>query len=194
MTSCLYRGCFPLLMLLFVAIPFTQTPAQGLSDEQVLAELMRQAAKAAMEHLPQQDTELHVVPSDAHPMPFQIFSEEMALRNIAVRTRSPQSPSRLTLDLREMNSSTTAVDKSSYLRTVTLSLGVMVEDRVAGTIAWSKSFHLQRSDTLSGVPAEEYRDFREVDDPTWVDTVLIPVLTAAAAVLVVVLLFTVRGS
>ena len=188
----IFRGSAAMLLLAFAVLQTAFT--QDKSDETALAGLIREAARETAAKAAPGETELRVLPEEIHPMPRQIFAEELAARNIAARGQSPNTAARITVDVREMNSSTDPLGKSSYLRTVSLSLGVMIEDRVTGAVAWSKSFDLQHADTLSGSPEYEYRDFRNTEPDTWVDSVLLPVLTAGAALVVVVLLFTVRGS
>jgi hypothetical protein len=172
----------------------TAAYCQDDTDERVLADLLREAARASAVQVHAGATALLFVPEEGHPMPLQIFAEEFSARNIGLVGRTAQARSRTTVDVRAMNSSTVPLANSSYLRTVRLSLGVVIEDVQTGSVAWSKSFDLQRTDTLAGAPAYELRDFREGEDDSWVDSVLLPVLTAAAALVVVVLLFTVRGS
>jgi hypothetical protein len=168
--------------------------AQPRSDEESLAVLLHQAARETATHVPRGDTELRILPDDIHPMAMQVFAEELTAHNIGVRARSPQASSRLTVEVRAMNSSTSPITNSSYLRTLTLSIGILIEDRVAGSVAWSKTLDFRQTDTLAGVPACEQRDFRGGDDSSWMESILVPALSAAAALVIVVLLFTVRGS
>jgi hypothetical protein len=99
----------------------------------------------------------------------------------------------VTIDVREMKAVAVALDKNTYLRTVVVRLGALVEQRHTGGIAWSKELLRTRSDTLDGVPAWKEQDLRCAESRSWFESILVPVVTSAAAIVLVVLLFTVRG-
>jgi hypothetical protein len=162
-----------------------------MTEESVCAVLLRDAARETAAHVDAASVQMLTFPADTHPMVVQIFSEELSRRNISV---SAEARSGLSLDLREMNFSTVRLDNSSYLRNASVSLGVVIGDRGAGSIRWSKEFRFAQRDTLDGVPAYQTKDLRESDRHSWLEAFAIPAITTAAAIIIVILLFTVRGS
>ncbi len=136
---------------------------------------------------------LRVSPSDAHPMVLQIFSEELSRVQARVLLGGLEEGTVLRVDVREMAISTVSVTDSSYFARSTAACGVVATDPVAGTVLWSKEFRAERVDTLRGT-APAFTDYRSAESPSWFDGVIGPIAAIAAAAVIVLLLFTVRGS
>jgi len=92
----------------------------------------------------------------------------------------------------EMYSSTAPGPNSSYLRNSALVFTAMVRGSES-TIRWSREYRLQASDSTEFAPEPSTRDWLR-DGGSWIDTVLEPAVVVVAAAIILVLLFTVRGS
>lgn len=182
-----------LTFVLFAGLTGTLS-AQERTEEQRLAEMLREAATECTNRLPNGSVRLTIAPENTRPMVAQIFSEELSGANRSVRMGAEPADLHLALDVRAMNSYTVSHGNSSYLRTVSLDLGVLAGAAREDSVLFSKEYTLTRTDTLSGEPVYEERDLRPADDSSWTDAILTPVIATAAAVIIVVLLFTVRGS
>jgi hypothetical protein len=136
----------------------------------------------------------------------QVFSEELIKRGIAVRTSVDGAQAgdpahgtigqgtrcRLTVEVRGMCSSAVSSGNSSYFRKIEATLGLLLEEH-DGTVAYSRERLLERSDTLAGDAPYSARSYLE-DGTSWWDGLLEPALVTATAVVIAILLFTVRGS
>jgi hypothetical protein len=175
-------------------IPVFLTGASGQPDteEEILARLCRAAARETLAAISHGSVELKVLPESTPPPVKQVFAEELASRGASPSTGRAELL--LTIDVRAMNSSTVQFDNSSYLRTVSITLGTLAEERKSGGIVWSKEFRFSEADTLSGKAPYTFKDLREAEGPSLLESLFMPVAAAAAAIVIVVLLFTVRGS
>jgi len=196
--SCKAAGSMGLLaaaVLFIVASSSNYAQEQRLlSDEAALASLVRRAASesAALVDAPEVCVSLH--PAGVHPMVLQIFTEELGRRGAVVGTHETSSCKRISIDVRELKISTSSLTDSSYFRSSVASIGVLGIDNPAGTVILSREFQLSRNDTINGAPRTVDTDFRHSGQPGFLDAVLAPLVAVAAAVVIVVLLFTVRGS
>ena len=168
--------------------------AQTLSDEETLAAMIRGAARECVSKLAAPSVSLRVRPRDAHPLIAQIFSEEAAAAGSQVFADAADAATDLTVDVRGMRGSAVSLGKSSYLRSLSASFGVLAVNRGSAAVLWSREYRLEKSDTLLGQMPDRDRDFRNDGDPGWLESILTPVLVTAAAGIIIVLLFTVRGS
>lgn len=74
-----------------------------------------------------------------------------------------------------------------------VTLGILLRDHDAGQLSWSREFQLARSDTLDGDAPYAQHSWLE-DNGSFRDGLLEPLLVTAGAVVIAILLFTVRGS
>jgi len=178
------------LMLWLTTVPL---PAQDHPAETVLSSLLREAAAEAAARVASSSIVLRIVPDHAPVMVMQVFSEELLSRGVAVSTIARDKSQILDVDIREMKSATAKSDNSSYLRNTTVLLGALLRDEAAGRLHWSHEFNLSHIDTLGRAPGQAYTDWLRKRPGFW-DTFFEPVLVTATAVIIMVLLFTVRGS
>jgi len=181
---------FAMLVALLWALP---SQAQEISADAAMSALLREAAREAASHIEASAVVLEILPDHAPVLVTQIFAEELQQRGLAVRTTSADGADLLRLDIREMRFSTVPGLKSSYLRTTTAVVGALVSNTTDGVHRWSKEFTLSRSDTLRLEPARSDRDWLE-DGPGFWSSVFEPTLVVLTGVVILVLLFTVRGS
>lgn len=179
--------CTLLLMLAATALHSQAT------DDEAMSSLLREAAKESVPHCRGQQVGLLLPPEGVPPMVEQIFAEELMAAGRGVLTVEEGSQSVLRLDVRDMHSSTAQSTNSSYLRMMELTLGVLVEDVRAGKLLWSREFMLSRSDTLDGTAPYHERSWLE-ESPSWWESLSQPALLTLTAGVIVLLLFTVRGS
>jgi hypothetical protein len=168
--------------------------AQAPTEEQRAAEMLREIAGATLPYLPAGSVRLSVSPDNAPPMVLQVFSESLAERQTGVATGAGHADYTLSVDVRGMNSGTDSHGNSSYLRTVSVSAGIFAKDNRTDSVLFSKQFDLVRRDTLDGEPVYAQKDLLSAGERSWIDGVLVPGIAAVAAVIIVVLLFTIRGS
>jgi hypothetical protein len=168
--------------------------AQSLTEEETLAVMIRGAARESVSKLDAPSVSLQVRPRDAHPMIAQIFSEEAAAAGAQVFADAADAATELTVDVRGMRSSAVSLGKSSYLQSLSASFGVLAVHRGSAAVLWSREYRLSKSDTLLGQMPESDRDFRNDSAHGWMESILTPILVTAAAGIIIVLLFTVRGS
>lgn len=135
---------------------------------------------------------LRVLPEDVAPVVTQVFAEEMIKRGIAVRTTGEGSEHTLTVDVRALRSSTVSSGNSAYLRKIQTVLGLHLELR-DGSVPFSREVRREREDTLAGDPPYDRRNHLR-EKSSWWQSWIEPALVTVTAVVVVVLLFTVRGS
>jgi hypothetical protein len=184
------RGVLPLL-LAGLACAWGSALAQAPSEESALAALLRECAREAAARAVA-PAYLRVLPGDAHPLLRQVLAEELQRVPVALTGEEAEARCVLTLDAREMKSSTVPLGKSSYLRTVTVAVGAMVEDRQSRAVTWSREFTRQRADTLAGAAPYAERDYRLAERRSLFEALVVPVLATAAAVIIVVLFYSVR--
>jgi hypothetical protein len=186
----------PIVLIALVIISVTSLPYAALSqdEERVASELLRETAKETALFMKNGSVNLNVQPESTHPMMRQIFTEAFMNKGLGVVSGSEYSDYSVTLDVRGMNSSTALHQKSSYFRTVSLLFGVLVHDNRKDSVLWSKEYKLSKKDAFEGEPQYEYRDLSIVQEDSWIDSLLTPVVATAAAIIIIVLLFTVRGS
>lgn len=169
--------------------------ADAPTDQEALALLLREAAQdaaAAAAACGSGPVLLRITPEHAPPLLRQIFAEELMLRGIGVRTAAGGERCRLTVEARGMRSSAVSMGNSSYLRKIMATLGILLEEG-EGNVVYSRERLLARSDTLQG--EAPYSDHSYLDEDTsWWDALLEPALATATAVVIAVLLYTVRGS
>ena len=167
--------------------------AQQVTDAEALTDMLRPAAAEAAARAQAGTVRLTVLPAHAPVLVTQIFSEELQKRDRRVFFREEQAASSLTVDIREMYSSAVSSGKSSYFRKMNVTLGILLKDHEAGQVSWSREFQLARTDTLDGDAPYTQRSWLEDDTSFW-DGLFEPLLVTASAVVIAILLFTVRGS
>lgn len=172
------------------------------TDEVGLAQLVRDMAVQTAGTLGARELRVRVLPEDAHPMVLQVFAEECAARGVQLVATATD---RLTLDVRVLSvtigvpepssqsPSTASHGNSSYVRRLEAVVGVLAEAS-DGSVRFAREFRGERADTLTGAVRAGVRDLRIPPSPSWIERALVPVVAATAAVVVAVLLFTVRGS
>ncbi len=167
--------------------------AQQVTDTEALASLLRPVAAESAARISGETVYLTVLPEHAPVLVTQIFSEELQKRDRQVFFRETETASALTVDVREMDSYAVSSGKSSYFRNINATLGILLRDREAGQVSWSREFQLARTDTLDGDAPYVRRSWLEEDSSFW-DDLFEPLLVTASAVVIAILLFTVRGS
>ncbi|MFA6233521.1 MAG: hypothetical protein WC824_04940 [Bacteroidota bacterium] len=172
----------------------SQALAQSdIPDEQTaLLLLLREAAQEAAAACPAGPVLLDISPTRTPPILRQVFAEALMDRGLAVQTSGDGEQCRLSVDARGMYSSTVSTGNSSYLRKTIVTLGLLVEER-SGKVAFARERTLARSDTLQGEAPFAYHSYLD-DSTSWWDGLLEPLLVTVTAVVIMVLLFTVRGS
>jgi hypothetical protein len=168
--------------------------AQQTTDEGVFPAMMQQPAQECAEKVPPGDLFLNINPVQAPICILQVFSEKLGQRGVHVSTGGGSIPLEMDIDVREMNSSTALCGISSYLRHSSMRMGVIVRNKQSGVVLWSKEYPLTLTDTLSGVPEYRERNHLIPEKESWWESLATPVLLSAAALVIVVLLFTIRGS
>ncbi|MBE0643143.1 MAG: hypothetical protein IH600_03600 [Bacteroidetes bacterium] len=168
--------------------------AQGdaLSDQEALVLVLQALARETAAACPAGPVLLRITPDGASVVLRQVFAEALMDRGLAVQTTGDGEQCRMEVDARGMYSSTVSAGNSSYLRKTVATLGILIEER-SGKTAYARERTLERSDTLQGEAPFEFHSY--LDDATsWWDGLLEPLLVTVTAVVIVVLLFTVRGS
>lgn len=191
MSKLLARSAFRFLVL--CAMSAVAADAQPLSDESAVAVLVRQAARESAEKLTGA-VELRFIPEDTHPVVRQIFAEEFSARGFGVTLGTGVGAYRATVDVRELEASAVSSNNSFYFRTIRARLGVLLENTAQPGAVYAKEFLLSRRDTLDGTAPYARKDFRAEAPPSWLESILEPVVITATAAVIVILLFTVRGS
>ena len=135
---------------------------------------------------------LRVLPDDALPTARQVFAEELMERGVSVRTAGGQSACVLTVEIRALRSSTVSSGNSSYLRKIESVVGLLLE-QPDGAVVLSRERRRERSDTLAGDAPYDERSYLP-GEVSWWQSWIEPALVTVTAAVVVVLLFTVRGS
>lgn len=222
-TCCRVQACVGTMVLVAVvcagamlhpALLRAQSEPPG--DEAGLAQLVRDMAAQTAGSLGERELRVRVLPEDAHPMVLQVFAEECAARGVQLVA---SAPARLTLEVRTLSVTTLPVNgaassgangasattgsslspstashgNSSYVRRLEAVVGVLAEAS-DGSVRFAREFRAERADTLRGEVPAAVRDLRIPPSPSWIERALVPVVAATAAVVVAVLLFTVRGS
>lgn len=190
--------CASTLLRFDIARAQTDVP----TDEAGLVQLLRDMAVQTSGSLGERELRVRVLPEDAHPMVLQVFAEECAARGVQLVATAN---ARLTLDVRMLSvtigvpgassqsPSTASHGNSSYVRKLEAVVGVLAEAS-DGSVRFAREFRGERADTLTGAVSVGVRDLRVPPSPSWIERALVPVVAATAAVVVAVLLFTVRGS
>lgn len=190
--------CASALLRFDIARAQTDVP----TDEAGLVQLLRDMAVQTAGSLGERELRVRVLPEDAHPMVLQVFAEECAARGVQLVATAN---ARLTLDVRMLSvtigvpgassqsPSTASHGNSSYVRKLEAVVGVLAEAS-DGSVRFAREFRGERADTLTGAVSVGVRDLRVPPSPSWIERALVPVVAATAAVVVAVLLFTVRGS
>lgn len=173
-------------------IPLT-LPSQPLSDDAQLVDLLRRAARETARQVHASPV-LKLIPKDAPVMITQVFSEELAERGHRMFLDEGKSQTKLILHARALNSSTAALPNSSYLRTSSMDIGVHIEDQAGGAVLWSKTFTQSLTDTIPGNPPYSFRDYLAPASSSFWEDWIVPIVSGVAAIIIVVLLFTVRES
>jgi hypothetical protein len=168
--------------------------AQTETDEEAMAGMLRSAAHETAGKLAGRPVLLRVLPDDAHPMVRQIFTEEALAAGSTVTGEDGKALGRLNVDVRGIRMSAVSLQNSSYLRNLSATIGVLADDRRDGTVLWSKEYRLVRADTVLGPVPQQSRDIRDESAPGWTESILTPLLVTATAIVIVILLFFVRGS
>ena len=175
--------------------PAAQVFSDAPTEQEALALLLREAAQdaaAAAVACGSGPVLLRISPEHAPPVLRQVLAEELMQRGIGVRTTEGGERCRLMVEVRGMRSSAVSMGNSSYLRKIVATLGIFLEEG-EGNVVYSRERLLTRSDTLPGVVP--YSDHSYLDeDSSWWDALLEPALVTATAIVIAVLLFTVRGS
>jgi hypothetical protein len=166
--------------------------AGATSVQEALLILLREVARESAAACPAGPVLLSVTPSGAPTLLRQVFAEALMDRGVAVRTSGDGEQCRMNVDARGMYSSTVSAGNSSYLCKTVATLGILVEER-SGRVAFARERSLERSDTLQGEAPFVYHSYLD-ESTSWWDGLLEPVLVTVTAVVIVVLLFTVRGS
>jgi hypothetical protein len=167
--------------------------AQQVTDAEALSLLLREAAREAAMRVTHSSVLLDVRPIEAPPVVTQVFAEEQLARGRSVRTDGARADEVLTVDVRDMHSVTAPGENSSYFRETHATLGLMLRSGSDASITWSEERTLSRTDTLDGVAPYEQRSWL-ASGTSWWDAVLAPALVTLTAGVIVLLLFTVRGS
>lgn len=172
--------------------PRDDVPSEAEAIALLLRPVAEESAVAAASSCGAGPLLLRVLPADAAPVLTQVFAEELLTRGIAVRTAGEGVECTLTVEARALRSSTVSSGNSSYLRKIETVLGLHLERR-DGSVPFSREARLEREDTLAGDPPYDRRSHLR-EEPSWWRSWIEPALVTVTAVVVVVLLFTVRGS
>jgi len=162
------------------------------SEQQAIVQVLREIAAETASACPSGPVLLQITPGEAPVVLRQVFSEALMDRGLPVQTTGDGEQCRVHVDAREMYSSAVSAGNSSYLRKTVATLGILVEER-SGKLAYSRERTAERSDTLQGEAPFAYHSYLD-DETSWWDGLLEPVLVTVTAAVIVVLLFTVRGS
>jgi hypothetical protein len=180
--------------VLFLCVLALGTNAQSVTDEGTFASMLGQPAEECAQKIASGEISLAIKPETTPVTILQVFSEKLLQRGIHVSTGPSTAPITMNIDVREMNSSTVLRDNSSYLRHASIRMGVLVRNTQTGAVLWSKEYSLSQSDTLQGIPSYRETNHLVPETESWWETYATPVLASVAALVIVVLLFTVRGS
>ncbi|MBN1447495.1 MAG: hypothetical protein JXA28_06160 [Bacteroidetes bacterium] len=167
--------------------------AQAPADAEAMSMLLRDAAAEAASRVTQESVLLRVLPDDGPVLVTQVFAEELQERSHRVVIGDAEAGSILTVEIREMYSSTASSGKSSYFRMMHATLGILLEDRTRNAVTWSREMQLSRTDTLDGVAPYTQR-FWLAERPSFWSRLLEPLLVTVSVFVIALLLFTVRGS
>lgn len=162
------------------------------TEAAALSQLLREAARDAAAACPSGPVLLRVLPDHVPPVVRQMFAEALMDRELTVQTAGEGERCRLTVDVRGMHSSTVSTTNSSYLRKIVVTLGLLAEE-AGGRVTYARERTLERGDTLQGEAPFKHHSYLD-DEASWWEGLVEPVLVSVAAVVIAVLLFTVRGS
>jgi hypothetical protein len=130
------------------------------------------------------------------PVPFvaQIFSEALLGAGKAVLTREEPGADRLRVEAAESGKYTVLQRDSLYLHTIELRIGATAESGETGRVLWSRAEERIFTDTLRSADLARELPPEGGRGAGFFSSVLEPLLVAATAAVIVILLFTVRGS
>lgn len=188
----LVLSCFGFASTAFSQESAGQEEVSVPNEQEAVLLLLRELAQESAAACSAGPVLLSITPAGAPPVLQQVFAEALMDRSIAVQTSGGGEQCRLSVDARGMHSSTVSTGNSSYLRKTVVTLGLMVEER-SGKVLYSRERSVTRSDTLQGEAPFTYHSHLD-ESTSWWDGLLEPVLVTLTAVVIVVLLFTVRGS
>ncbi len=164
------------------------------SDEQRVAETLREVARETAAHVEAASAELRFNPEGVRLTVRQVFATALSERNTRIYTEPRPAADLVFVDIRRLVAVKAPLGERMTRREIQWDIGISIESRVKKMILWSRSFTGSAGDTLKGVVETGIEDFRTEEGESFLLTLLEPLLVAAAAVIVVVLLFTVRGS
>jgi hypothetical protein len=185
-------------LALVSALLLLAAPLRARSMPDTLISFFRQAAAEAAVHAGASRVCLRVLPDNAPPAVTQVFAEQLRQQRIDVAgipaDGTPVADPVLTVEVRELQSTTVSRGDSAYLVRLRASLGVFVRQPATGAVPWSRSYALDVTDTLDGHAEEGSRDWLAGAEESWFERWGGPLIITAAALVIAVLLFTVRGS
>lgn len=159
-----------------------------------LTRFIRNAATETVPHCTAGKIWLEVSPPESNPMIMQLFSETLLHAGKEVTKSSLTDNQKVAVDVRALHRLFNKLNDSGYQRTEAMNIGVTVENNADKSVIWSHDFDESASDTLD---AAEYMQLKNQDDSlphSFFESYLEPILITTAAIVVLVLLFTVRGS
>lgn len=169
-----------------------ETEPDEVDETEALLLLLRPIAREAAAHCMAGPVFLHILPEHSPMLLHEVFAEALMNRGLEVRTTAGGEQSQLTIDVREMSMSAVSGENSSYFRKTVVTLGILAEER-SGKVTFAGERTAERGDSLSGEAPFTYRSYLD-DRRSWWETLLEPALVTATAIVIVILLFTVRGS
>ncbi|MCZ7556346.1 MAG: hypothetical protein M5R41_08095 [Bacteroidia bacterium] len=182
-----------LVLVTMVVLVSLRAAAQDVPADVSLADMVRSSAIESAAQVTSPSVTLLVAPEQAPVLVTQVFAEELRNRGLTVLTAPAAGADLLQVDVREMRFSTASGPNSSYLRNLSTVLAVLISSTNEQTHRWSKEYTLTRQDTLTRHPSDTERDLLQSGSGFW-SSVLEPTMVIVAGVVILVLLFTVRGS
>ncbi len=155
---------------------------------------IREVAAEAARHIPEPRVALIVAGEEKAPFVAQIFSEVLLAAGKQVLTRGDAGASRLRIETAESEKYTASQSDSLYLRNWSVRLGLTVESGDGARVLWAREFERSFADTVRKAERNTERAQGGGRDEGWFSALLEPLLVAATTAVIVILLFTVRGS
>lgn len=180
------RIAFVILALIAATAATAQTDEP---DSALLNALYRDAADSTIARLSSQSILLVISPSHGAQRLHDVFRDRCAALGRAVVTDARMASECVTLRLSDCERITASSGDSSYLARASMSLVVTVETLPDRHTTWSHTFRLSRTDTIGTAHGE--RDAASAD---FIDDIVAPVVASIAALAIVIVFFTVRGS
>lgn len=128
------------------------------------------------------------------PFVAQIFSEVLLAAGKRVLTREEAGAGRLRVEVMESDKYTASQRDSLYLRTKYMRLGLTAESGDSARVLWAREFERSFADTVRRGEMNAERATGGGREEGFFSALLEPLLVAATATVIVILLFTVRGS